>query len=332
MAVNFEYYKVFYYIGLYKNITRAANELCLSQPTVTKEVHKFEEEIGCKLFQRTSKGICLSAEGNYLFQKISPAVEILLNAEREMNNIAKLGEGIVGIGIDKDVTGYIIRNKLDEFQRNYPSIHLEMSQAPRHMLEAQLLRKLLDVAFLLHPAYREPFTSSEFKKIGSHPSFIWKPDVNIYRLTICEDVLVAGGDYREIAAKQTVQGKDLYHIPLIYQTEDKRTDSEYYIKLLREGGKTRPSDYLNNDEASAIRMLKDGFGIGVVCRMAVQEELRNGSLKEIHLSEPLMKNELLMLYSRDSSPNIQGQILISRFLNDPDFAIEPIETEQYFKQ
>ena len=51
MSVNLEYYKVFYYVAEYLNITRASEKLCLSQPTVTREIKGLEEQIGCRLFR-----------------------------------------------------------------------------------------------------------------------------------------------------------------------------------------------------------------------------------------------------------------------------------------
>ena len=51
--MNYEYYRIFYYVGKHKNITRAAVELYSSQPAVTRAVQNRETELGCRLFIRT---------------------------------------------------------------------------------------------------------------------------------------------------------------------------------------------------------------------------------------------------------------------------------------
>ena len=52
MNSNFEYYKIFYYVAKYENLTKAATALKTSQPAVTRTIHKLEGELGCRLFTR----------------------------------------------------------------------------------------------------------------------------------------------------------------------------------------------------------------------------------------------------------------------------------------
>ena len=66
MTANFEHYKIFYYVAKYKNLTRAANALVTSQPSVTYCMQNLENILGCKLFIRSRKGVTLTAEGEML--------------------------------------------------------------------------------------------------------------------------------------------------------------------------------------------------------------------------------------------------------------------------
>lgn len=64
MAINYEYYKVFYYVAKYKKISLAAEQLYVSQPAVTQTIQKLEEQLGGKLMVRTKSGIELTEIGN----------------------------------------------------------------------------------------------------------------------------------------------------------------------------------------------------------------------------------------------------------------------------
>ena len=60
MNINLELYKIFYYVAKNKSITRAANELLISQPAISKSIKTLETQMGEKLFIRKSKGVELS--------------------------------------------------------------------------------------------------------------------------------------------------------------------------------------------------------------------------------------------------------------------------------
>ena len=67
MAINYEYYKVFYYIAKYKKISLAAEKLYVSQPAVTQTIQKLEDQLGGNLLVRTKSGIELTEIGKKLY-------------------------------------------------------------------------------------------------------------------------------------------------------------------------------------------------------------------------------------------------------------------------
>ena len=71
MTSNFEYYRIFYYVAKYGNLTRAASALNTSQPAVTRTIHKLEDDLGCRLFIRSKMGMELTAEGQQFFEYVS---------------------------------------------------------------------------------------------------------------------------------------------------------------------------------------------------------------------------------------------------------------------
>lgn len=74
MNANFEYYKVFYYVSKYENLTKAAAVLKTSQPAVTRTIHNLENILGCRLFIRSKSGMQLTPEGRIFMNMWRPDV------------------------------------------------------------------------------------------------------------------------------------------------------------------------------------------------------------------------------------------------------------------
>ena len=101
MDQNLNYYKVFYTAAKYKNISKAADALYISQPAISKTLSKLEENLNCTLFYRTSRGITLTAEGQLLYERIQEAFQILESGEEELHRMNELELGQIRIGVDR---------------------------------------------------------------------------------------------------------------------------------------------------------------------------------------------------------------------------------------
>ena len=98
MDVNFEYYKIFYYVARYKNFTKAAQALGSSQPNVTRAMNCLEQQINSTLFVRNNRGIQLTPEGEKLYIRVTAAMTQLMAAEEELADSASLSHGSISIG------------------------------------------------------------------------------------------------------------------------------------------------------------------------------------------------------------------------------------------
>ena len=98
MNVNYEYYKIFYYVAKYSNFTKAAHALGNSQPNITRAMNCLEQQLGCSLFIRNNRGIQLTPEGEKLYTHVSVAMSQLLEAEEELSDSSSLTTGSVYSG------------------------------------------------------------------------------------------------------------------------------------------------------------------------------------------------------------------------------------------
>ena len=73
MEINYDYYRIFYYVAKYKSFTQAAHILLNNQPNITRSMNNLENQLGCQLFVRSNRGVELTPEGERLFSHVSIA-------------------------------------------------------------------------------------------------------------------------------------------------------------------------------------------------------------------------------------------------------------------
>ena len=99
MNQNLSSYWIFYTVANAGNISKAAKELYISQPAISKSIQKLEENLGCKLFSRSSRGVVLTDEGQLLYGHVKEAFETLTLGEDKLKRSIDLGVGHLQIGV-----------------------------------------------------------------------------------------------------------------------------------------------------------------------------------------------------------------------------------------
>ena len=102
MNINLELYKVFYVVAKNKHMTKASEELHISQPAISQSIKKLEEELGGTLFIRSNKGMELTSEGKMFYDYIKSALELIQNAENEFTLFKDLSKGSIKLGASRN--------------------------------------------------------------------------------------------------------------------------------------------------------------------------------------------------------------------------------------
>lgn len=126
MDINFEYYKIFYYVAKYGNITKAATALGGSQPNITRTMKLLETQLNCPLFIREARGIRLTEEGQILYSHVEIACRHLLNAQEEISRQNSKRCGTIEIGATETALHLFLFDALHEFKKNYPAIKIKI--------------------------------------------------------------------------------------------------------------------------------------------------------------------------------------------------------------
>ena len=115
MEQHLSQYRIFYEVARCGNISRAAKELYISQPAISKAISKLEENLNTKLFIRNSRGVQLTKEGTILFQHINSAFESIHRGERELKRIHDFHIGHLKIGVSNTLCKYVLLPYLKAF-------------------------------------------------------------------------------------------------------------------------------------------------------------------------------------------------------------------------
>lgn len=152
--------QLYYFVEVCKSlsITKSANTLHISQPSLSIAIKELEEELGLQLFHRVKQRLQLTSEGRFFYQELVP---ILTNLENLTETVKSFGENMhsIKIGIPPMIGGIVFTRLFAELQHNHPEIQLEVTERGTFDMEALLLEEVIELAMVL----KESFTSTEIE-------------------------------------------------------------------------------------------------------------------------------------------------------------------------
>lgn len=275
MDINFEYYKIFYYVAKYKNITRAAAALGSNQPNVTRVMKLLEEGLHCKLLIREARGVMLTEEGEKLYAHVEIAFHQLLKAQEEIGFQMLDGTGTVEIGATETALHLFLLDVLRTFKEAYPKVRIKIHNHTTPQILRSLAYGKLDLAVVTTP----------FESSGQLVS---------KRLTGFREILVGGAQY-EKAGSVPWDLQDLTEYPWVGIGAGTATCELYREYFFRQNVNIEPDTEVATSDL-LIPLIRAGMGIGFVPERMAQPYLKKGELAQIPLTCELPKREIGLVY------------------------------------
>ena len=263
MNINYELYRIFYVVAKVGNITKAANELMISQPAISKSIKNLEEQLGGNLFTRTQKGVSLTKEGEEFYKYIEKAILYIDNAENKFTSLINLEVGKINIGVSstKLVSEFLIESLYD-FHKLYPKIKIEVMVGETHFLINQLRNGLLDALIITSPIEESS-------------------DLKIFKCRDVEVCFISNDENQDLINKET-KLKDITDYPLILPVREFNDRDIIEDYASSNGVILTPSL-----ELSSYGLIRDfsvaGFGIGIVPEIAIEDDLKLKRLYKINV-------------------------------------------------
>lgn len=146
-----------------ENITKAAELLHITQPTLSRQLAQLEEDLGVHLFERGARRTTLTSEGLLLRRRAEEIIELMDKTERELAEQEELVDGTVSIGWGELESVKFVASILRAFSEKYPLVRYRLYSANADHTKAQMDRGLLDLGLLLEPA---DISKYEFVRLG----------------------------------------------------------------------------------------------------------------------------------------------------------------------
>jgi DNA-binding transcriptional LysR family regulator len=262
---NLEWYRIFLQTARHRNLTKAAVELHITQPSVSYAIKQMEEALGLKLFHRLSKGVELTEEGQALFEYVEQSFSMLDTAQKHLENLKQLNEGEIRIGASDYLIKHLLLPQLNTFHNTYPGIRIRLSHGKTPEITKRLKDGEIDCAFVHMPLH--------------------DPLLNIQTLATLEDCFVVGEAYQELA-NRPLSMKELSEQPLILFSPGSSTRVFVEQWFAAKGLSVIPDIELGSIELLA-EFARLGYGAAFISRSFVQEDLQSGRLFELRLDDPL---------------------------------------------
>jgi len=131
------------------NLTHAARQLYVSQPTLSKFLQKLEEDLGLVLFQRGSRRLKLTYAGQRYYAHVERILSQKREMDAEMTDILRSDRGVLYVGIPPFRCSFSLPKVLPIFHKEFPQVQFRIVEAPSAVLDQKLLNGEIDLAFYM---------------------------------------------------------------------------------------------------------------------------------------------------------------------------------------
>lgn len=298
MNSNFEYYKIFYYVAKYENLTKAATALKTSQPAVTRTIHKLEGELGCRLFTRSKTGMKLTPEGRTFYGYVAAGCAQFFKGENDLSNLISLENGTIYISATETALHCYLFQAMEEFNSLYPNVRFKILNNSTTESVNAVKEGKVDLAFVsANLQVAKPLRMKILRK---------------YR-----DILIAGKRFEELkAGKEELSLKELVSYPwisLTAETISRRFLNEYFEK----NSLTFTPDMELATTDMILPAVKHNLGLGFIPAEFADSELKSGQVFEIKVKEKLPERNIVLIYDMEYPQSIAAKEF-QKFLKEKD--------------
>lgn len=290
MNIDFELYRIFYVVAKNGNITRASEELMISQPAISKSIKNLEEQLGGQLFVRSKRGVILTEEGKTFYSYIKQAIEYISSAENKFSELINLEIGCIKIGVSATLTKEFLLPYLKEFHSLYPHIDIQIDTNLSPVLMHKLKNGLLDIVIL-------NLNNEDYGE-----------DVEVVRCKEVHDCFVVSDKYKNLLNRQ-VSLSEINEYPLILQMKGSNTRTFFDEFIKSNGILVNPNIELAS-YSLVVEFAKIGLGVGYVTKEYISKELEKGELKVVNLEEQIPSRYLGLAISKNHLPNFSTKKLM----------------------
>ena len=229
------------------NFTRAAEATRISQPSLSQQIHKLEDELGAKLFDRLPRSARLTQFGKAFLPKAQAILRQIGEARLEIREMASAESGEVVLGAIPTVAPYLLPAVLSSFSRQHPSVSVSVVEEITPMLLEKLHQGTLDLALLALPVAGDELISIELMQ---------------------ESLFAVLPEKHPLAGRGSILLDDMRDEPFLLLKEG-HCFRENALQACRQSRMNPNVVFESGQFATILAMVSAGMGVSVVPQMAV---------------------------------------------------------------
>ena len=270
--------RTFGFVAKHLNLRKAAEELHVSEPSISQQLRLLGEDFGVKLHNKTSTGVALTEEGRIF---LKDAETILLRVERLREKFRKRNTetetGSLTVGGTHGPSATLLPSALVAFKKKHPKVQIRLVTGSSRSIQRKVLAGEIEIAVISNVKPPPHFTSEPYGTMKS--------------------VLFAAADH-PIAKKKELSLFDLAKVPLIIRGGRGGTisNTEVILQQLSDQG-FKPDIAMRLDSSEGVKMaVRKKLGMGILYEDAVRISLRRGEFKLIKIPGLKMDGNLFIIY------------------------------------
>lgn len=258
--------KVFYTVARRLNFTKAAEELLISQPAVTKHIKELESQFNLALFDRKGNKVALSPAGEVLLKHTEDIREIYRQIEFDLNQFNQTFKGVLHIGSSTSITQHILPPLLAKFHSIHQDVKVQLLSGNSEQIEQALLNKSIELGVVEGKSKRREIHYTPFLK---------------------DEIVLVSSSKNPLAKKDEIRPEELKKIPLLIREPGSGT-LEVTADALKQIG-IRLSDLKVEMQLGSTEAIKSYLQhsdcMAFVSLHAILKELETGVLKIIEIKK-----------------------------------------------
>jgi DNA-binding transcriptional LysR family regulator len=278
--MNFNHLLVFHKVAEKRHFTRAAEELFISQPAVSKQVHELEKKLGMSLFTQVGRKIYLTEAGQLLYHYSKQIFALAAEAEVALGEMTKLERGHLRVGASTTIGTYLLPELLGLYRERYPHVQLSVDIANATEIQERVLAYRTEIGIVEgsvthNELFRKVWREDELVLIASPLSPFTSTDVHLHLRHLLENdasfiLRELGSGTREVL-EEALEMRGFQPIP--------------------------PFIELGSTEAIK-QAVRAGLGLAFVSEHAIKLELAAGLLRRVPLVDFKLTRPLFIVYPK----------------------------------
>lgn len=282
--INLNLYKIFLSVYETKSISKTAERLFVSQPSVSYSIKVLEKTLGVSLFFRKPKGVVPTSMAIELYSYIKNAVDIINSGQRSVKETKELIKGDVYVGVQTHIGRFFLIDYIEKFNKLYPNIKFHIKSKSTNELVKMLEEGEIDVM------------------IDSLPINVVKSSLIVCELLVFNSGFAASPRYLEKIGNRTISIEELTKYPLILPSAGSTTRNELERIALSNNINLNPIIEAYTTEM-IVEFTARELGIGYFIKDFVKDYINSGQLAYIPVNEELPKTTLCLVYKNKPLSN-----------------------------